>query len=112
MTEWLELLRRQWNYALGQRLDWLTATRCPIDRCSLVSCLLPLPDIPPEPNYYSQAAAIKQLKEQVPAYRGISAGEGLESLAGARQHRQTVGPTSLPEGGGAQVLHLPARQLP
>ena len=51
MTEWLELLRRQWNHALAQRLDWLTATRCPIDRCSLVSCPLPLPDIPPEPNY-------------------------------------------------------------
>ncbi len=71
MTEWLELLRRQWNHALAQRLDWLAATRCPIDRCSLVSCPLPLPDIPPEPNYYSQAAAVKQLKEEFPAYRDI-----------------------------------------
>ena len=37
MERWLELLRRHWNYALGQRLDWLNRTRSPIDRCSLVS---------------------------------------------------------------------------
>ncbi|NES73765.1 MAG: helix-turn-helix domain-containing protein, partial [Okeania sp. SIO2D1] len=34
---WLELLRRHWNYALGQRLDWLNRTRCQVDRCSLIS---------------------------------------------------------------------------
>ncbi|YCO45883.1 helix-turn-helix domain-containing protein [Thermosynechococcus sp. FA-CM-4201] len=28
---WLELLRRHWNYCLGQRLDWLHRTRCFID---------------------------------------------------------------------------------
>uniref|UniRef100_UPI0035C89290 hypothetical protein n=1 Tax=Okeania sp. SIO2F4 TaxID=2607790 RepID=UPI0035C89290 len=38
---WLELLRRHWNYALGQRLDWLNRTRCQVDRCSLISCSLP-----------------------------------------------------------------------
>lgn len=37
MEVWGELLRRHWNYCLGQRLDWLCRTRQPIDRCSLVS---------------------------------------------------------------------------
>nr|WP_250121775.1 helix-turn-helix domain-containing protein [Chroococcidiopsis sp. CCMEE 29] len=34
MDNWLELLRRHWNYALGQRLDWLRRTRCQVDRCT------------------------------------------------------------------------------
>ena len=71
MSEWLELLRRQWNQALGQRLDWLNATRCPIDRCSLVSCPLPLPEVPLEPNYYRQAASLKPIKQLFPAYKNI-----------------------------------------
>ncbi|MGB3511294.1 MAG: helix-turn-helix domain-containing protein [Microcoleaceae cyanobacterium] len=29
----LKLLRRHWNYTLGQRLDWLNKTRCQINRC-------------------------------------------------------------------------------
>ena len=73
MTEWLELLRRQWNDALGQRLDWLTATRCPIDRCSLVSCPLPVSEAPLEPNYYRQAGSLKQIKQLFPAYQGVYA---------------------------------------
>ncbi|HEY9824955.1 MAG TPA: helix-turn-helix domain-containing protein [Stenomitos sp.] len=28
LEDWGELLRRHWNYALGQRLDWLNRTRC------------------------------------------------------------------------------------
>ncbi|MGF1499838.1 MAG: helix-turn-helix domain-containing protein, partial [Elainellaceae cyanobacterium] len=44
MAVWGELLRRHWNYALGQRLDWLKRTRCPIDRCSLES--EPIGEIP------------------------------------------------------------------
>ena len=71
MSEWLELLRRQWNHALGERLDWLNATRCPIDRCSLVSCPLPLPEVPLEPNYYRQAASLKPIKQLFPAYKNI-----------------------------------------
>ncbi len=31
LDNWMELLRRHWNYALGQRLDWLNSTRCQID---------------------------------------------------------------------------------
>jgi putative transposase len=37
MSHWGELLRRHWNHALGERLEWLRRTRSPINRCSLVS---------------------------------------------------------------------------
>jgi len=69
MLYWLELLRRHWNYALGQRLDWLNRTRSPIDRCSLVS--EPIGEIPERPNYNFQANQLKQTKELFPEYKGI-----------------------------------------
>ncbi|MEH1784435.1 MAG: helix-turn-helix domain-containing protein [Nostoc sp.] len=36
LETWGELLRRHWNYALGERLNWLRRTRSIIDRCSLI----------------------------------------------------------------------------
>jgi transposase len=54
LETWGELLRRHWNYALGERLDWLRRTRSQIDRCSLVS--EPIGEIPEKPDYYTQAS--------------------------------------------------------
>ncbi|NEO53269.1 MAG: IS200/IS605 family element transposase accessory protein TnpB [Okeania sp. SIO3B5] len=69
MDYWLELLRRHWNYSLGQRLDWLNRTRCHIDRCSIVSC--PIGEIPGKPDYYFQQSALKQTKQLFPDYKEI-----------------------------------------
>ncbi|MFB2975788.1 RNA-guided endonuclease InsQ/TnpB family protein [Microseira sp. BLCC-F43] len=71
MEVWGELLRRHYNYALGQRLDWLHRTRCQIDRCSIVS--EPIGDIPNKVDYYSQASDLKQTKELFPEYKNIYA---------------------------------------
>ncbi|NEO35439.1 MAG: transposase [Moorea sp. SIOASIH] len=71
MERWLELLRRHWNYALGQRLDWLHRTRSPIDRCSLIS--EPIGVIPEAVNYYTQQAALKETKRLFPDYKQIYA---------------------------------------
>jgi putative transposase len=72
MDDWLELLRRHFNYALGQRFDWLRRTRCQIDRCSLVS--EPIGEIPDKfPGYNFQAGKLKQTKELFPAYKNIHA---------------------------------------
>ena len=71
MEHWLELLRRHWNYALGQRLDWLSARRCQVNACSLIRC--PMGEIPSEPPYYSQAAGLKETKRLFPEYQGIYA---------------------------------------
>ncbi|MGD1711842.1 RNA-guided endonuclease InsQ/TnpB family protein [Dapis sp. BLCC M172] len=69
IDNWLELLRRHWNYALGQRLDWLNRTRCQIDRCSLISC--PIREIPSKPDYHFQSAELKETKKLFPEYKEI-----------------------------------------
>ncbi|MEW5856199.1 MAG: transposase, partial [Cyanobacteriota bacterium] len=71
MTLWGELLRRHWNYALGQRLDWLTRTRSSTFACSLVS--EPIGEIPKKVDYYTQAADLKQTKELFCGYKNIYA---------------------------------------
>ena len=65
----LELLRRHWNFALGQRLDWLRQTRCQIDRCSIVS--EPIGEIPNKVDYYTQQSDLKQTKVLFPDYKNI-----------------------------------------
>ena len=69
LENWMELLRRHWNYALGQRLDWLHSTRCQIDRCSIVSC--PIGEIPARVDYYTQQSALKETKQLFPDYKDI-----------------------------------------
>ena len=69
MNHTLELLRRHWNYSLGQRLEYLRRTRSQVDRCSIVS--EPIGDIPPLVNYYTQQSALKQTKVLFPEYRQI-----------------------------------------
>ena len=69
LETWGELLRRHWNYALGERLDWLRRTRSQIDRCSLVSEAIG--EIPDKPDYYTQASNLKQTKELFPDYKSI-----------------------------------------
>ncbi|NEP77098.1 MAG: IS200/IS605 family element transposase accessory protein TnpB, partial [Okeania sp. SIO3B3] len=69
IDNWLELLRRHYNYALGQRLDWLNRTRCQIDRCSLISC--PVGEILGKLDYHYQSAQLKQTKKLFPEYKEI-----------------------------------------
>ena len=71
MEVWGELLRRHYNYALGQRLDWLRRTRCQIDRSSIVS--ESIGDIPEKVDYYTQASELRQTKELFPEYKNIYA---------------------------------------
>ncbi len=69
METWSELLRRHWNFAHTQRLDWLNRTRCQVDRCSIVS--EPIGDMPERVDYYSQQSALKETKKLFPEYAGI-----------------------------------------
>ncbi|MEH2318891.1 RNA-guided endonuclease InsQ/TnpB family protein [Nostoc sp.] len=71
LKTWGELLRRHWNYALDQRLDWLRRTRSRIDCCSLVC--EPIGEIPSKPDYYTQALDLKKTKELFPDYKNIYA---------------------------------------
>jgi len=66
------MLRRHFNYALGQRFDWLRRTRCQIDRCSWVG--EPIGDIPDKfTSYNFQAGELKNTKRLFPAYKEIHA---------------------------------------
>ncbi len=69
MLHTLELLRRHWNYALGERLDWLRRSRCQIDRCSVVS--EPIEEVPERVDYYTQQSALKETKALYPEYKNI-----------------------------------------
>jgi putative transposase len=69
METWSELLRRHWNFALAQRLDWLNRTRCQVDRCSIVS--EPIGEVPERVDYYSQQSALKETKKLFPEYANI-----------------------------------------
>jgi putative transposase len=71
LSYWGELLRRHWNYALGERLDYLRRTRSSLDRCSLVS--EPIGEIPNKVDYYSQAANLKETKLLFSEYKNIYA---------------------------------------
>ena len=72
MDTWLEMLRRHFNHALGQRFDWLCRTRCQIDRCSLLS--EPIGEIPDKfPGYNFQSGELKATKELFTAYKQIHA---------------------------------------
>jgi putative transposase len=90
LSHWGELLRRHWNYALGERLDYLRRTRSSIDRCSLIS--EPIGDIPSKVDYYSQAANLKETKSLFPEYKNIYADGWYVSFS---LEDNTV-PTSLP----------------
>jgi putative transposase len=70
MSHWGEMLRRHWNYALGERLEWLRRTRSRMDRCLISE---PIGSIPEPINYYSQAAALKETKALFPEYQNIYA---------------------------------------
>ncbi|MCF4969892.1 RNA-guided endonuclease InsQ/TnpB family protein [Nostoc sp. CMAA1605] len=71
LETWGELLRRHYNYALGQRLDWLNRTRSQIDRCSLIC--EPIGEIPQKVDYYTQALLLKQTSYLFPEYKNIYA---------------------------------------
>jgi putative transposase len=67
--EWLELLRRQYNYRLGQRFDWYESTRCPVNSCSLVSCSIA--PIIEQLDYYWQKRDLLNTKQLFPEYKQI-----------------------------------------
>jgi len=88
METWSELLRRHWNFAIGQRLDWLNQTRCQVDRCSIVSC--PIGNIPEKVDYYYQQSALKETKQLFPAYKDIYKGGAANEPSEIREGMETM----------------------
>jgi len=68
IEQWLEMLRCQYNYLLGQRFDWWETHRSAVNACPLI-CHLPEPS--DRPSYYSQKQQLTQLKKDRPWYSQI-----------------------------------------
>jgi putative transposase len=68
MENWLELLRRQYNYRLWERFNWWESNRCPINACPLMCSIAP-PAVQPE--YYGQKRDLVQTKTKYPEYEDI-----------------------------------------
>jgi putative transposase len=61
MVSWLEMCRGVYNYALGERKDWIKSRKCDINSCSLISEYIIGADVP-YPNYYKQQNALTAVK--------------------------------------------------
>jgi putative transposase len=68
MSEWLDLLRRQYNYRLGERFNWYEQNRCDINACPLICHL---PELKDQPDFYSQKRDLVNSKALFPAYQSI-----------------------------------------
>jgi putative transposase len=68
MGEWLELLRRQYNYRLGERFNWYEQNRCDINACPSI-CYLP--ELKDNPDFYSQKRDLVNSKKLFPEYADI-----------------------------------------
>lgn len=68
MGEWLELLRRQYNYRLSERFNWYEQNRCDINACPLICHL---PSLRENPDFYSQKRDLVNSKALFPEYAEI-----------------------------------------
>lgn len=64
-SDWLEVCRRAYNYALGERKDWYKSRSCRIDACSLTGEYIIAADAP-RPTYSSQCKALTQARKTNP----------------------------------------------
>ncbi|MDJ0517267.1 MAG: transposase [Trichodesmium sp. MO_231.B1] len=65
---WLDLLRRQYNYRLGERFSWWSENRCPVNACPLI---MPIPQLRDNPDYYSQKKDLVNTKDKFREYKLI-----------------------------------------
>ena len=70
MNKWLDMLRCQSNWLLGERFDWWEMHRCPLNACPLV-CSIAQPRERPE--YYGQKRSLVPLKKEREWYTDIHA---------------------------------------
>ncbi|MGL4622037.1 MAG: RNA-guided endonuclease InsQ/TnpB family protein [Chroococcidiopsis sp.] len=68
MGEWLEVLRWQYNYRLGERFSWYERNRCDINACPLICHL---PELRDNPDFYSQKRDLVNSKALFPEYADI-----------------------------------------
>jgi putative transposase len=70
MVSWLEMCRGVYNYALGERKDWIKSRKCDVNACSLVSEFIIGAEVP-YPNYYKQQNALTAVKDTLPHLKDV-----------------------------------------
>ncbi|WP_024750298.1 RNA-guided endonuclease InsQ/TnpB family protein [Crocosphaera subtropica] len=65
LSEWLEICRRSYNYALRELKDWISSRKCLVDRCSLESEYIMSADYP-FPSYHQQQNQLPKAKKVYP----------------------------------------------
>ena len=68
MSTWLDMLRCQYNWLLGERFDWWEMNRCAVNACPLI-CSISAPK--EKPNYYQQKRSLTVLKSERPWYKVV-----------------------------------------
>ncbi|MBE9064486.1 RNA-guided endonuclease TnpB family protein [cf. Phormidesmis sp. LEGE 11477] len=68
MTRWLDMLRAQYNWLLGERFDWWEMNRCAVNACPL-TCSIALPK--ERPDYYAQKRSLSPMKKVRPWYKEL-----------------------------------------
>ena len=71
INHWLDLLRRHYNYLLGDRFDWWERNRCPVNACSVL--VSHFPELREQPEYYGQKRDLVRLKQLFTEYKNIHA---------------------------------------
>jgi hypothetical protein len=70
MTQWLETCRKVYNYALGERRDWIKSSKCDINACSLHSEYIIAVDAP-KPTYYQQKRNLSAARKVIPTIGAV-----------------------------------------
>ena len=68
MSSWLDMLRCQYNWLLGERFDWWEMHRCAVNACPLICSIAPPQE---KPNYYQQKRSLTMLKVERPWYKRV-----------------------------------------
>jgi putative transposase len=70
MTQWLEICRGVYNYALAERRDWIKSRKCDINACSIQQEYI-MPADAPKVTYANQCKSITRAKKSLPHLREV-----------------------------------------
>lgn len=68
MSAWLDMLRAQYNWLLGERFDWWQFNRCPVNACPLTCSIASVKE---RPSFYGQKRSLPALKRERPWYKRV-----------------------------------------
>ena len=70
LSEWLDICRASYNYALKELKDWIASRKCQVDRCSLESEYIMSADYPC-PGYHQQQDNLPKAKKEFPRLKEV-----------------------------------------